>query len=42
MTPSCGSDCSAAPLLAPLYVFNNLCFNIAVLNLLRNCGKPCL
>ena len=40
LTPSCGSDCSAAPKLASLYVFNNLCFNIAVLNLLRNCGMP--
>ena len=40
LTPSCGSDCSAAPKLASLYVFNNLCFNIAVLNLLRNCGTP--
>ena len=37
-TPSCGSDCSAAPFLAPLYIAVNLGFNVAVLNLLRNAG----
>ena len=34
----CGSDCSGAPLLAPLYVACNLGFNIAALNLLRAAG----
>jgi len=34
----CGSDCSGAPLLAPLYVGTNLAFNIAALNLLRATG----
>ncbi|KAK9843738.1 hypothetical protein WJX81_004492 [Elliptochloris bilobata] len=35
----CGSDCSGAPLLAPLYVACNLGFNIAALNLLRATGN---
>lgn len=30
-----GDGCSSAPLLAPAYVFCNLGFNIALLNLLR-------
>ena len=30
-----GEGCSSAPLLAPAYVFCNLGFNIALLNLLR-------
>ena len=29
LTPSCGSDCSGAPLLPLLYVATNLCFNVA-------------
>ncbi|KAK9834944.1 hypothetical protein WJX84_003484 [Apatococcus fuscideae] len=38
-SPSCGSDCSAAPLLPLLYVAFNLAFNISILQLLRSAGN---
>lgn len=37
-SPSCGADCSAAPLLPLLYVAANLIFNISILMLLRRLG----
>ena len=37
-SPSCGSDCSGAPLLPLLYIAFNLGFNIAALNLLKTAG----
>ncbi len=36
--PSCGSDCSGAPMLPLLYIACNLGFNIAALNLLKTAG----
>lgn len=36
--PSCGSDCSGAPMLPLLYIAFNLGFNIAALNLLKTAG----
>ncbi|PSC68097.1 CRT (chloroquine-resistance transporter)-like transporter [Micractinium conductrix] len=39
LTPSCGSDCSGAPLLPLLYVATNLCFNVAALELIRQAGN---
>jgi hypothetical protein len=38
LTPACGADCSGAPLLPVAYVVVNICFNIAVVNLLRTVG----
>lgn len=38
MTPSCGGDCSGAPLLPAAYVVVNLAFNIAILSFLRTNG----
>ena len=38
-SPSCGSDCSGAPLLPLLYIAFNLGFNIAALNLLKTAGS---
>eukprot|EP00803_Ostreobium_quekettii_P010526 evm.model.scf_244.6 EVM.evm.TU.scf_244.6 scf_244:44560-50376(-) len=37
-TPSCGSDCTGAPLLPILYVVTNLAFNIVALYVLRSFG----
>ena len=37
-SPSCGSDCSGAPMLPLLYIACNLGFNIAALNLLKTAG----
>jgi len=37
-SPSCGSDCSGAPMLPLLYIAFNLGFNIAALNLLKTAG----
>ena len=37
-SPSCGSDCSGAPMLPLLYIALNLGFNIAALNLLKTAG----
>ena len=39
MTPSCGSDCSGAPLLPIAYVAMNLLFNISALLVLRTSGE---
>ena len=39
MTPSCGSDCSGAPLLPIAYVGLNLLFNISALLVLRTGGE---
>ncbi len=38
LSPSCGADCSGAPLLPVAYVVANIAFNIAALNLLRTVG----
>ncbi|DBB00298.1 TPA: hypothetical protein ACH3X1_014123 [Trebouxia sp. C0004] len=38
-SPSCGSDCSGAPMLPLLYIAFNLGFNIAALNLLKTAGN---
>lgn len=38
-SPSCGSDCSGAPMLPLLYIACNLGFNIAALNLLKTAGN---
>ena len=35
MTPSCGGDCSGAPLLPMMYVTCNIAFSIAILSFLR-------
>lgn len=39
ITPSCGTDVSAAPLLAILYIAMNLTYNVSVLTLLRTAGN---
>lgn len=39
ITPSCGTDVSAAPLLAILYIAMNLTYNVSVLTLLRTAGE---
>lgn len=39
LTPSCGSDCSGAPLLPVLYVLLNLAFNVSALELIRQAGN---
>ncbi|PRW20703.1 TVP38 TMEM64 family membrane slr0305 isoform A [Chlorella sorokiniana] len=39
LTPSCGSDCSGAPLLPLCYVALNLLFNISALDLIRQAGN---
>ena len=39
MTPSCGADCSGAPLLPIAYVAMNLLFNISALLVLRTSGE---
>lgn len=39
LTPSCGTDCSAAPRLALLYITTNLAYNVSVLTLLRTAGS---
>ena len=39
MTPSCGGDCSGAPLLPIAYVGLNLLFNISALLVLRTSGE---
>jgi hypothetical protein len=39
LTPSCGSDCTGAPLLPLAYVATNLIFNIAALSLIRTAGN---
>lgn len=39
LTPSCGSDCSGAPLLPVAYVLFNLAFNVAALELIRRAGN---
>lgn len=42
ITPACGSDCSAAPLVPALYVLVNLIFNVSALNLIRKAGNIAL
>jgi drug/metabolite transporter (DMT)-like permease len=39
LTPSCGSDCTGAPMLPVLYVLINLLFNISALNLIGKAGN---
>lgn len=39
VTPSCGADCSGAPLLPVLYIASNVAFNVLALYLLRTLGS---